>query len=50
MGFLLSHFVKNERKESNTPQTSLLKLEANKTNSLATIESSSIMFSNEGKT
>jgi hypothetical protein len=40
--FLLSYFLKNERKKSNTLITSLSILQASKDNSLRTIESSSI--------
>jgi hypothetical protein len=41
----LLYFLSNEKEESNTPQICLLKLEARKTNSLATLESSSIKLS-----
>jgi hypothetical protein len=40
--FLSSYFFKIERKESNTPQTSFLMLEANKDYSRILVESSSI--------
>jgi hypothetical protein len=37
-----SYFLRNERKESNTPQTSFLMLKVNKDNSRVIAESSSI--------
>jgi hypothetical protein len=40
--FLSSYFFRNERKESRTPQTYFLMLEANKDNSRVIAESSSI--------
>jgi hypothetical protein len=48
--FLFSYLIKNKRKKFNTPQTSLLTLDACKTNSLAISESSCIKLSNENKT
>ncbi len=44
-----SYFLRNEKKEYSTPQTSFLMLEANKANALARLDSSSIKFSKEGK-
>jgi hypothetical protein len=45
MGFFFSKFLRNERKESRTPQTSFLMLEVNKDNSRIIVESSSINWS-----
>jgi hypothetical protein len=49
MGFFVFIFIKNKNKKSNTPQTSFLILDVNKTNSSAIIESSFIKLSNEKK-
>ncbi len=48
VGFFSSHFFKNERKESNTPQMSVLMLDVNTTNSSVITESYSIKLSKEG--
>jgi hypothetical protein len=41
--FIFSYLYKNERKESSTPQTSFLMLEANKDYSRVIVESSSVI-------